>query len=112
MSTNYYAIYDECDCTCDHCSKKGMAYHLGKSSTGWAFALHIEPSMNLYDLEDIITFLIQKKATIIDERNSYCSLEDWLGLVVDLHPEVKHREDGKRCLVGSGTFDLLEGEFC
>lgn len=44
MSTNYYAVLGK-PSTCEHCGhmEKPRELHIGKSSIGWTFALHIEP---------------------------------------------------------------------
>lgn len=41
MGTNYYLHRD----VCPHCGRgDGEPWHIGKSSAGWCFALHVEPN--------------------------------------------------------------------
>lgn len=39
MGTNYYAVTG----TCDHCGRGEDRKHIGKSSAGWCFGLHVYP---------------------------------------------------------------------
>ena len=48
MGTNYYAIMEETETECPHCERTGyiqsVRWHIGKSSHGWCFALHVGDS--------------------------------------------------------------------
>lgn len=57
MGTNYYLVYNEtiddtCPC-CGHSIIKKKELHLGKSSSGWTFALHVYPEKGIYTWADI-----------------------------------------------------------
>ena len=39
MGTNYDAIEPRCP----HCNREGRRWHIGKSSGGWAFGVHVIP---------------------------------------------------------------------
>ncbi len=45
MGTNYYAVMDEREIVCPHCDRPGYReftrWHIGKSSGGWCFTLHV-----------------------------------------------------------------------
>jgi hypothetical protein len=114
MGTNYYARYDSCDCNCPNCGLKGIEYHIGKSSSGWAFALHVDPDNGIHDLEDVLTKIIKTGAVIYNEYDAEVSLQILLKCILDRDEDVEHHElDGGDSvyLVGSGSYDLIKGEF-
>ena len=45
MGTNYFISLGS-DKTCDHCGHtvEAKKFHIGKSSAGWCFGLHVEPN--------------------------------------------------------------------
>lgn len=47
MGTNYYLRKP-----CPHCGQSKDDLHIGKSSGGWVFALHIIPEIGIHDLPD------------------------------------------------------------
>jgi hypothetical protein len=49
MGTNYnwYASADPCKA----CGREASPRHIGKSSAGWVFALHVYPDVDIQDLE-------------------------------------------------------------
>jgi len=49
MGANYY-LYAP---ACSHCGHAKEPLHLGKSSTGWCFGLHVYPEQDLVDWQDI-----------------------------------------------------------
>jgi hypothetical protein len=48
MGTNFYLKTD----VCPHCKRCDDRLHIGKSSAGWCFALHVIPEDGINDLED------------------------------------------------------------
>ena len=64
MGTNYYAVTGPCDC----CGSAGSRVHIGKSSMGWRFSLHVIPELDLNNLEDWKRYLVGRK--IVDEYGS------------------------------------------
>lgn len=48
MGTNYYLQ----EKVCDHCGRRGHRMHIGKSSMGWCFALHVRKSPDWWDEDD------------------------------------------------------------
>lgn len=63
MGTNYYL----CPNRCAHCGRSDEKKHIGKSSGGWAFALHVYPDDGIRDLSDWILQFQDKKNHIEDE---------------------------------------------
>jgi len=68
MGMNYY-VEEKPACEC--CGCKYEQIHIGKSSAGWCFSLHVIPEMGLNNLEDWVNFL--KDKAIVDE---YDDVED------------------------------------
>lgn len=52
MGTNYYWLNVENEC--DHCGRGDVVerLHIGKSSGGWCFGLHVHPNQGINDLPD------------------------------------------------------------
>lgn len=46
MGTNYYAEYQP---PCPTCGRQDPPLHIGKSSAGWCFSLHVIPELGLND---------------------------------------------------------------
>lgn len=135
MGTNYYIKGKECN-ECGHISGE---YHIGKSSAGWCFALHVEPDEGIHNLNDIM--VMWKDKVIVDEcedevdefemldiifrqgqsRNverKPCGYKSW----TQFHEEngsqmgprgfLRSRIDGVHCIGhGDGAYDLIVGEF-
>ena len=70
MGTNYYHIAQE-PCPC--CKRPYKPRHIGKSSGGWCFALHVYPDEKINTLEDWIELL--KTGQIVDEYDQEISSE-------------------------------------
>lgn len=49
MGTNYY-LHNKPDCEC--CGRPFEALHIGKSSGGWCFSLHVIPEDGIHTLDD------------------------------------------------------------
>lgn len=66
MGTNYYLEGEKCA----HCGQELQEKprrHIGKSSAGWAFGLHIIPEDGINDLWDWVTLWEKPGAKIVDE---------------------------------------------
>ena len=61
MGTNYYAIK-----TCECCGNKDK-YHIGKSSAGWVFSLHVEPDNGIGNFHDVLKIIKNPDRKIFDE---------------------------------------------
>ena len=61
MGTNYYVRYGVCK-TCGHSSD---VYHIGKSSGGWCFSLHVDPDRGINNLDDVVRLFLLNE--IVDE---------------------------------------------
>jgi len=61
MGTNYY-LYPASPCKA--CGRSYEAKHIGKSSAGWCFLLHVIPEEGINDLEDWKKLWYQPEAEI------------------------------------------------
>jgi len=134
MGTNYYII----DNLCEHCGRSDEYYHIGKSSAGWCFSLHVEPKDNICDLSDIMKMWQGKQikneyGEIISEAEMLCIITDRFSEMKEKKPFgyeswdqfheknysefgpknlLRHRHDGMHCVGhGNGTYDFIKGEF-
>lgn len=135
MGTNYYVELENV-CTC--CGRGGERLHIGKSSAGWCFGLHVDPERNIRSLEDWKKVWAGKQ--IISEYNEPITEEKMLSIILDrkwkgksdtpfgyrswenFHQAnhsvpgpnnlVRSRIDGIHCVGhGDGTYDLILGGF-
>lgn len=133
MSTNYYVKTVEksaCRC-CGHCEPSQLL-HIGKSSMGWAFALHVTDEIK--SLEDWKKIFKTKGNIILDEYNRVITIEDMLDVITirkaasqasKMNAEELRRNyaqydrngllrsviDNDRILGHGDTWDLTTGEF-
>ena len=131
MGTNYYWYESE---DCPHCHRSGERKHIGKSSAGWVFALHVYPDEGITDLSDWIDrFFVSPK--IADEYGRTVPVAEMLETILlrgrkDGHPKnfpwaENYATPGPRGLVradtrrpfggtirhGAGTWDCHTGDF-
>ena len=113
MGTNYY-LHQKPDCEC--CGRPFEPLHIGKSSGGWCFTLHVMPEDNINTLDDW-KFLWDQPGTYI--RNEYgekVTPEEMLKIITNRtwkgeFPR-RHELDGAHCIGhGEGHWDYILGEF-
>jgi len=63
MGTNYYLHTN----VCQHCGRGEESKHIGKSSAGWCFSLHVIPWDGINDLADWLPLLNNPENVIRDE---------------------------------------------
>lgn len=128
MGTNFYLI----EAACSHCGRERERLHIGKSSAGWCFTLHVTPVKGIYDLEDWITRWSKPGALIVDEYGRTVPPDTMLKTVtlrswpLRNRPDSFHRSNdsepgphgllrhrlGRFCVKhGAGTWDCVVGEF-
>ena len=103
MGTNFHLIYNEmvdveCPC-CGHTKKERKKRHLGKSSGGWYYALHVYPEELLGTFDDIrqhVYEVLEQGGHIEDEYGGVVPVEDWLQCVTVR--SAKHPVDYQRDL--------------
>ena len=78
MGTNYY-LHDKPDCEC--CGRPYEPKHIGKSSAGWCFSLHVMPEDGINTLDDWRRLWSTPGAYILDEYGRSvpaADMEDWI----------------------------------
>ena len=77
MGTNYY-LYEN---VCEHCNRGDNEKHIGKSSGGWCFGLHVIPEERINNLGDWIEYLSRDGITIKDEYGDNKTLDELLDII-------------------------------
>ena len=80
MGTNFYFHYAEHE-----------PLHIGKSSVGWVFALHVYPDDGINDLGDWLRFLDTQDGRILDEYDSAVPVPDMVVIITK-----RGRDDGEK----------------
>lgn len=127
MGTNYYMATKA---ACKECGHQEPARHIGKSSAGWVFSLHVYPDEGINDLDDWKP-LLAAAPEIRDEYGEVISVEDMLATITQrAWPNPRKRQfdyqsnfamPGPEGLVrskvgsgvthGAGTWDCHTGDF-
>ena len=76
MGTNYYL---EAQPPCPHCGRPYESRHIGKSSAGWCFALHVYPDEGICNLDDWKQEWEGKR--IVDEYGREITTDELLSLI-------------------------------
>lgn len=128
MGTNYYLHSDPCP----HCGRSDEPVHIGKSSCGWCFSLHV--TNDIHSLDDWMKVWAKPGRFILDEYGERITKATMLRIITraGLTNAVRwHKEelianhavrgpkglaralmDGKHCVGhGDGAWDLIAGEF-
>lgn len=63
MGTNFYVVGE----ACKHCGRSDPRRHIGKSSVGWVFSLHIYPDEGINTFDDWKLILLGNIYKIEDE---------------------------------------------
>lgn len=85
MGTNYYLTSKSCEC----CGRRGDRIHIGKSSIGWCFGLHVYrdgvmfngKELTIADLKDWIPLMNAESAQIEDEYGDVIPVVDMLSRI-------------------------------
>ena len=117
MGCNYYLKPGPACPTCGH---EPEHLQIGKSSAGWAFALHVIPEKNINSLDDwkrVISEALERfphDAFIYDEYHTPLDLPALLIKITErTHPSglLRRATDDRVVGHGDGTWDLVTGEF-
>jgi len=85
MGTNYYLHED----VCEHCGRGGKKTHIGKSSWGWCFSLHVQdepwrdPEDTIKSLEDWKWRLDRPKTVVRDEYGDTVSRDEMIEIITE-----------------------------
>lgn len=112
MGTNFYLKTD----ICDKCGRGHEKKHIGKSSAGWCFALHVIPEESINELSDWERLWNLPTSQIFDEYGTTLSPEEMRSRILDREwkgkePMRSHVDDRHCTGPGKGTYDLCPGEF-
>ena len=82
MGTNYY-FHQKSTSMCEHCGHDPGAkvLHIGKSSYGWCFSLHIIPEEGINSLDDWKLAWDKPDAKILNEYDEVVRPEDMLKII-------------------------------
>ncbi len=132
MGTNYYLKTQP---PCPHCFRpygdEGRGLHIGKSSAGWVFGLHVYPAdereilPGIESIEDLPDWLpLFEKYGVINEYGATCTPAYMIDVITERsHPNglrrrtpgsapyMTDRENGNCSKHGAGTWDLCPYEF-
>lgn len=78
MGMNYYTRTN----ICTHCNRYDEK-HIGKSSFGWCFALHVIPEENINSLDDWKTLFNQEGLAIYNEDGRLISVTEMLETITN-----------------------------
>lgn len=84
MGTNYYHV-TEAGNYCEHCKRfdEEFSLHIGKSSGGWAFALHIHPEEGISMLGDWVERWQQPNTKTIDSYGGEISSDEMRDIITN-----------------------------
>lgn len=90
MGTNYFVKSRKPCNTCEHCGSLFAVHeelHIGKSSAGWCFGLHVIPEKGLNTLNDWVDYIVDHDNThmIVNEYGETLDLETLLGIITCRH---------------------------
>lgn len=132
MGTNYYWHEKP---PCEHCGQTiGERLHIGKSSAGWCFSLHVSSFDGIRSLGDWQNRFDLPGSWIADEYGDRVTVEEMLSIITERKwdgpnrcvdagwIERNHAQQGPNGLMrhkigpycvghGEGTWDLIPGEF-
>jgi hypothetical protein len=138
MGTNYYLRSG----ICEKCGRSDEERHIGKSSGGWCFSLHIDPTEGINNLGDWRKLFTEPGNVIFDEYGTQQTPAEMIDTITNRGRDAAiiektpygydswnefHRQNGSefgprgmlRHKIGShctghgeGTWDLITGEFC
>lgn len=81
MGTNYY--WTPAEKLCPTCGRgDAEEIHVGKSSAGWCFSLHVDPELGIRDLPDWIQRWHRKGSRIRDEYGKEISADEMWRVVM------------------------------
>lgn len=113
MGTNYYWHAEP---PCSECGRPHEKLHIGKSSGGWAFALHVIPERGINSLDNWRTLWAKEGSYIRNEYGDKVSVADMEHTVTKrtwhTGELLRATIDYRHCIAhGDGTWDHILGDF-
>ena len=114
MGTNYY-WHESGERRCPHCDQETPSRHIGKSSMGWCFSLHVYPADGIVTLDDWRAKWASGGA-IFDEYGDRVSVPEMETTIHDRGPVDRLRRHqrepwGLDVRPGGVTYDLCNYDF-
>jgi hypothetical protein len=111
MGTNYYWYSNDQAQHCTTClCNDGL--HIGKSSAGWNFLLHIHPNLGVHELVDWRSLFCKVGSCIKNEYGDKIAYQEMVDCITKRSHPKGLRSESKRGKPGKeGTYDLLDFEF-
>lgn len=120
MGTNYYLVQEEKPpCACCRRPYVSEELHIGKSSFGWRFSLHVIPENGINSLQDWKDRLERAGTFIKNEYEEIISKEEMMAIILERGngkwcPEGRELSEhpiGPYCVGNFETYDLIPGVF-
>ena len=113
MGTNYY-LHEKPDCKC--CGRPFKPTHIGKSSGGWCFSLHVIPEDSINTVDDWRELWNKPGAFIRNEYGEIILVHEMERIITERswrgNPPQHHEQDDYHCIGhGPGTWDYINGDF-
>lgn len=105
MGTNYY-WYEKDTCKC--CGRDYDPKHIGKSSIGWCFGLHVYPEEGIETLDDWKKLFKKKRSYIKDEYGDIISSDEIISIITDRYSDQNVREMSQSMLKWCGVKSVDE----
>lgn len=113
MGTNYY-LHAHGENHCEYCGRQdeGQVWHIGKSSFGWRFSLHVfDDIRTLDDWISKMSEILGQGGYIKDEYGHHLDIEHMLRIIKD-RPVGSRRDTSGYCVgYGEGEWDYIQGDF-
>ena len=108
MGTNFY-LHKNC---CNHCNRPEHKIHLGKSSGGWRFLLHIEKLDWFYtDWETCKVEIMKPENEVFDEYSIKQNKEEFIKFTEGKKDLTKHEDQEYASYQYDEFTDHTEGDF-
>lgn len=85
---------------------KEQKLHIGKSSYGWVFALHVLPEQGINDLPDWLKLFHEEDTRIVDEYGREVSREEMVDIIVN-----REYMEPKKLLKDQEFLDVNQAEY-
>ena len=97
---------------CKHCGLSKETIHVGKSSMGWRFSLHVQEEY-YKDWDSFKNFLAQTNIEIVDENNKKWKKKDFIELIEEKKDGSTHLQYSTQYqkVVQDGPVDLCFYDF-
>lgn len=99
MGTNYY-LHQKPDCEC--CGRSYEPLHIGKSSGGWCFSLHVMPEDGIHTLDDWRALWSAPGAYIRNEYGERVSSEELERIITERRND-RGWDDRQWSIMGYGS---------